>query len=394
MMKQRKRFATRKLTIENLQARMPMAADLFEPGGSCPAVERVSLTSLESASKSTGGNAKAAPDKTSYSYSIVGDANDAVVQPIGGLALLGGGTDVDAAFAWMGRQARGGDFVVLSTTTNSYPSYISRVASVNSVASLVVPSLAAANNDFVAQVVASAEAIFIAGGDQSTYITNWTNTKLETAIYAALQRGSVLGGTSAGLAVLGDVDYAALGTSTTSAEALANPLTTSITLDENFITPDEVSVSPLNYLQETITDSHFMQRDRMGRTLAFMARADYENKVTTTANAIAINEQTALLIGVDGQASVVGNPYARKGTRYDQQRSVYLMSTTAAANLVAGQPLTYQAQVTRLNFDPITGTSDTFNFATKSNVGADLYSVTVASGVLSSSVGVYGPAIA
>lgn len=380
------------LAIEQLHARQLMAADLITVGAFCSEMK-------SSTSAANIVSLAASKDKPTYTYSVVGDPLDSPAVPSAGLALMGGGTDVDAAFKWMGDHANGGDFVILSTSKNSYAKYINGLSTLNSVATLVVPDVSSANDPFVAQVVSTAEAVFIAGGDQANYITNWTGSALEAAIYSMLSHHGVLGGTSAGLAVLGDVDYAALNDSTTSAEALANPLTSSITLDSDFITPDEEPGSPLSYLQETITDSHFMQRDRMGRTMAFMARADYENKVDNFARAIAVNEQTALLIDGNGQAIVVGNQYAKKGAHYDQQRSVYIMDTTQPANLTGG-PLNYTVQVQRLTYDPLANSSDMFDFVHNSSTNADHYSVGAVGGVLDAdmlgnpNVAIYGPAIA
>ncbi len=307
------KVARRFLAVERLDNRELMAADLIQVGASCPEVP--STTQLVNTA-STATAATATKAKPSYTYSILGNPKDATTPaPSAGLALVGGGTDIDEVFKWMGAQSKGGDFVVLSASKNGYLKYINGLTTLDSVESLVVPDRNAANDDFVASVVASAEALFITGGDQSNYINNWSNSKLEDAIYAMLRRGGVIGGTSAGLAVLGNVDYAALNDSTTSTEALNNPLTTTITLDKDFITPDEIVGTPLQYLQETITDPHFMQRDRMGRTMAFMARADYEDKVDRFPRAIAVNEQTALLIDRTGSALLLAIHTTRKARR-------------------------------------------------------------------------------
>lgn len=396
----------RRLTIETLDCRRLLAADAAQIGAFCKPYESAALVD-QPATKASLTNDKidgqavetataaAKQEKPSYGYNIVGNPIDASPIHTAGLALIGGGSAIDAAFRWLGERAGGGDFVVLSFAKNDLYKTINALSVLDSVESFVIPNDVAANDPFVASRVASAEAIFITGGDQSNYINNWSNTALETAIYTALGSGAALGGTSAGLAVLGDVDYAALFDSTTSAEALANPLASSITLDTQFITPDDAPGTILDYLDETITDSHFMQRDRMGRSLAFMARSDFENKVDNLPRGIAINEQTALLIEANGTARLVGNPYAKKGTAFDQQRSVYMMSTTTPAMLTAGSPLNYQVNVQRLNYDPLTGTSDTFNFNNWSSTNADLYTVTSTAGVLSASVGsVYGPGLA
>ena len=42
-----------------------------------------------------------------------------------------------------------------------------------------------------------AEALFIAGGDQSNYVNNWKGTPIEDAIHELVQRGVPIAGTSA-----------------------------------------------------------------------------------------------------------------------------------------------------------------------------------------------------
>lgn len=108
----------------------------------------------------------------------------------------------------------------------------------------------------------------------------------------------------------------------------------------------------LGFLDDTITDSHFLQRDRMGRTMAFMAVMESWEEVGGPARAIGVNEQTALLIDENGLAAVVGNPYSKKLAPADQQRSVYLMEgLTAVGDLSA--PLSYSVSVRRLSDDPL-----------------------------------------
>ena len=52
---------------------------------------------------------------------------------------------------------------------------------------------------------------FIAGGDQANYVRGWKGTAIERAINAGIAEGKAIGGTSAGLAVLGEFVYGALG---------------------------------------------------------------------------------------------------------------------------------------------------------------------------------------
>ena len=62
-------------------------------------------------------------------------------------------------------------------------------------------------------------------------------TALDDAIRDLVRRNVPIGGTSAGLAVLGQFDFAALKGSVTSADALANPYNRRMTLDRDFLLP-------------------------------------------------------------------------------------------------------------------------------------------------------------
>jgi cyanophycinase len=292
------------------------------------------------------------PKSKDYAYTVVGSVADAAVNALSsGLALVGGGTDVDAVFTWLGAKANGGDFVVLRATgTGAYNSYIDKlVPALDSVATLVISTIAGANDAFVARTIRQAEAIFIAGGDQADYINLWKNSAVESAIYAAMARGAPIGGTSAGLDVLSDYDFSAQLGTITSAEALANPYDSRVILDSGFVNEGDFTAesgqhSVLHYLDNLVTDSHFQQRDRMGRLVTFMARIDQDGLASDPVpRGIGINEQTALLIEADGMARVVANPYSKKLPVADQQRAVYLLSATTKTkmNVTAGQPLTY-----------------------------------------------------
>lgn len=304
----------------------------------------------------SGGNTS-----TNFEYFVTGNSADLPVASLpatsGGLALAGGGTDVDALFTWMAGKAGGGDFLVIRATgTDAYNPYIysdlGLSAALDSVATLVIKNSAGANDPFVVQKVSEAEAIFIAGGDQSDYIKYWKGTALESAINTAVESKHVpIGGTSAGLAVLGDFDYAALKGSVTSTEALKNPYDSRVTIDTGFITPVEAPTSVLKYLDNVITDSHFLQRDRMGREMTFMARVD-KNYLPAgeVPRGIAINEQTALLVEADGSAMVIGNPTSDPVAA---ARSVYFLqgptSSTSPTILSAKGKLTYTVHVARVD---------------------------------------------
>jgi cyanophycinase len=239
-----------------------------------------------------------------YQYFRIGNPADVKAKTKPGFALIGGGKDLDEAFTWLCARTGGGDFLILRASgTDAYNPYVQNLCHVNSVATLVIASREAAEDPQVAKIIANAEAIFISGGDQANYLNFWKGTPVQAEINAALKRGVPLGGTSAGLAVQGEFIYSAQndlpdGPELSSKAALADPTMRQVVVVRGFLD------NPL--LTDTITDSHFVTRDRMGRLLVMMARVLNEGQALTL-KAIAIDEQTAMLLEPDGKAKVVGN---------------------------------------------------------------------------------------
>lgn len=374
-----------------------------------------------------GGGGKGGGSTPAFQYWRAGSAADSsAVSPSGGLGLMGGGLDVDRLFQWMGEKSyprdnsgnvissgTGGDFLVLrSVGTDAYNPYIQSLVRMNSVSTLLIPDRASASDPTVLSIIGKAEAIFIAGGDQADYFNYWNETPVEDAIYNAIKRNVPIGGTSAGLAVLGDYDFtASTGSTIVSNDALMNPYNAAITIDGNntsdgFLTPrdttiaNEVSVTNvLGLLANTITDSHFRQRDRLGRLVTFMARLDADDAIkqtgSSTVKGIGINEQTALLIEPNGSSIVVGNNLL---SSTDLPRSVYFMehAITAGSERLTS-PLTYtDTQVTRVDHEPA---ASSFQIWTSFPVTAKKYAVSatgklasrkVAELTSTSSTGIYG----
>lgn len=239
----------------------------------------------------------------SYQYSRIGNKNDVQTKPTFGVALMGGGTDIDEAFRWLCQKANGGDFLILGVSgDDDYNSYVNGLCPLNSVATLSVPDREATQDPAVAEMIRRAEALFIPGGDQADYIRAWKGTPVEAAINANIAAGKPIGGTSAGLAVLGEFVYGALGDkpgddALASADVLANPYFKRVTLVRGFL-----KITQLNGL---LTDSHFAKRDRMGRSLGFLARIMQEGWSNSPHEA-AIDEKSALLVEPDGKGTVLG----------------------------------------------------------------------------------------
>lgn len=254
----------------------------------------------EVASKSTNiSAAKPSQPPAVVSY-LTGDPADVTPTPTGGLLLMGGSTDVDAAIAWFLQRANGGDVVVIrSTGADGYNQYMKDMVNINSVETIMIDSRAKADLASVAQKIRNAEALFIAGGDQWDYVNYWKNTATEDAINYLLNTKHVtVGGTSAGLAVLGAVYFSAQNGTATSSQALSNPYHRTVTLGSNdFITAP--------YMQNTITDSHYTQRDRQGRHITFLARL-MKDWAYADIKGIGVDEETAVCVDQSGMGKVYG----------------------------------------------------------------------------------------
>ncbi len=298
-----------------------------------------------------------------YTYFRVGNQNDVATATTTGTVLMGGGTDVDAAFQWMCQRSGNGDFLVIRATgTDAYNPYIQQLCpNENSVATLIIPNRDAANNPQVADIIQHAEALFIAGGDQANYINYWQNTPVQAALQGLIAQAVPIGGTSAGMNVLTQFVYTGAGNKTvTSSMALADPYNKYIAFAQNFV--------GISVLQGLIDDPHFVTRDRMGRDLAFMCRV-YNNGWSGAPRDIDVDEQTALLVETNGDVSVVGNSNA------------YFLQAPGPPQVCQPRtPLTYQ-NVTVYRITPLQGS---FNLVTWSGSGGTAYSVSATAGVMSS----------
>jgi cyanophycinase-like exopeptidase len=306
-----------------------------------------------------------------YQHFVVGNAAD-VSRPTAGLWVLqGGGDDVDENYARMGALAGGGDFVVLRASgADEYNEYIFKLCKCDSVATLVFEDRRAATDPFVVETIRNAEALYIAGGDQSRYVRFWKGTPVQEAINYVAAKPAPVGGTSAGMAVLGEFSYSAEGAaSLTSAVALADPYAPDLTLQRDFLV--------LPRLGGVLLDQHLQERDRIGRTVALLARL-IQDGVASRPRAIAADRETALHINPgDGTAQVFAT--AGHATPY-----VYFLSATRPPELCEpGKPLIFrEVDVYRI------GPRGRFDLAVWRGTGGIAYSLSAEAGVLRFSRGV------
>ena len=248
--------------------------------------------------------------KNTYAQSLgrIGNVNDISTISTTGTVLMGGGSDVDAAFTWMINKSGGGDFVVIRATGGSaYNSYIYGLGTANSVETFLVNSINLANDSSIVQAIRKAEAVFFAGGNQNDYIANYKGTALGSALdYLANMKHVPFGGTSAGMAIQGYIYYDGI-TNVLSQDALQNPYASATGIHYN-----DFLHNP--FLTNTICETHFNTKGgttingitgRQGRLMTFLARMIKDQSMADV-KAIACDEKTAVCIDENGIAMVVG----------------------------------------------------------------------------------------
>lgn len=258
-----------------------------------------------------------------YRWYLLGDEADVTPATTPGYALMGGGRSVSHAFRWLVRRGGNGDVVVLrASQADEYNHYIANQEPLDSIETFVFSRKEAAFDPFVVGRILAADALFIAGGDQANYAHLWDDTPVEDAIEELAASGVPVGGVSAGLAVMGEYAFTAREGTIVSSAALEKPFHPRMTIDGTLF--------QLPGLEDLITDSHFANRDRQGRMVAFLARIvgdGFERK----AHGLGIDEGTAVLLDADGSSVVIGDGGAW-----------FIETPGPPEHLVPRDPLTYR----------------------------------------------------
>jgi cyanophycinase len=129
--------------------------------------------------------------------------------------------------------------------------------------------------------VEQATGIFFTGGDQSRIVDFIKGTSLHQVIHQRHEAGAVIGGTSAGAAMMPDEMIVG-------GASVSNP------------SVDAVSMSPgMGFLPGIVIDQHFAQRGRLGRLLAALV-------LQPAALGLGIDEDTAIVVSGD-EFRVIGS---------------------------------------------------------------------------------------
>jgi cyanophycinase len=298
-----------------------------------------------------------------YDYYLTGNAADKVTTTQPGLLLAGGATDQDAAVKWwLGRAGHGDVVLIAASGKDDYSQYFwemgQAIGGVDSVEMFVIGTRKAAFDPFFIKKLNEADAIYFDGGNQWLYYSYLVGTPAGAIINAAGQVKPE-GGISAGLAIQGQFAYTAQNGTITSDQALANPYHTHVTLVNDFLR--------MPWLNNLITDSHFVARDRMGRHVTFLARTVKDGWAAQT-RGLAVNEDNTVTVDENGHAVLWGAGAA------------YFTRTTGAPQVCAkNKPLTYKnVSVYRLT------AGGSFDLGSWTGKGGTAYSVSAIGGVMSS----------
>jgi cyanophycinase-like exopeptidase len=289
---------------------------------------------------------------------FTGNSQDVSTQTQGGICLMGGASEDDNAMKWFLQRANGGDVLVLRTSgSDGYNNYMfsSLGVTINSVETIVCNNAAASNEAYIHDKIQKAEAIWFAGGNQWTYISYWRNTPIDSIIKLGLnERNIVIGGTSAGMAIMGDYYFSAQNGTISSASAIQNPFNSALTIDTAAFLEN-------NTLNNIITDTHFDNPDRKGRLTAFLSRIYMDYNVS--AKAIACDEYTSVCIDNNGLAKVFGGYPQYDDFAYFVEVNCEIPNPIPE-NCTNGEPLTWNHNAQALKIYKIPGTNNgnnTFN---------------------------------
>jgi cyanophycinase len=280
-----------------------------------------------------------ADDSNNFEYfldygKVQSSAQKLAILLIGGAE--GGTEGEDAATRWFLKQANYGDYLVLRCggagrqaqwIADNYPDLI------NSTAELSIDSREAANNPKVVQYIKDADALYLAGGDQNKYEDYWEGTATEDAINYLINHKKVpVGGTSAGMAILGDYFYAPSQRGLLSSEILNDPFHphTQDIYRSNFL--------QVPFLKHVITDTHLDRcndnypETRYGRIFGLMARIIQAGQ--SPVYGIGLDEGAFVAIDKNGIAQVFGNDS-------EEGQNAYFLQTNGAApeQIKPGLPL-------------------------------------------------------
>jgi cyanophycinase-like exopeptidase len=174
----------------------------------------------------------------------------------------------------------------------------------------------------------------------------YKGTKVEQAIEDKFATGGVIGGTSAGMAILSKVFFSAENGAFYPADGLENINSPYFSLKNDFV----------DIFPEFIFDTHFVERGRNTRLIAFMAK--WFQQTGNLIKGIGVDDQTALCINAAKQATCYGTGAVHI---YDATSSGFSFFNNKMSSEVTAKILVHNHQIDLTNLNVLQGGSESFN---------------------------------
>lgn len=221
--------------------------------------------------------------------------------PLGHLLIVGGGpanaqvVNRFVELAGGAGKARVVVFPMASAVASTGPDKVAELKALGVDAFFVDVKRADADADSVVHALDSVTGIWFSGGDQNRITTALNGTRTERAIRARYEAGAVVGGTSAGAAIMTEMMITGDERRRGGDRPPSDSAQAFITIDrENIVTADG-----LGLMKGAIVDQHFVRRRRHNRLISLVLEHP-------SLLGVGIDESTALDVGPGGQWEVIG----------------------------------------------------------------------------------------
>jgi len=216
------------------------------------------------AAEPAAGPVAPAPFNAPFKAEPFGTGPVRVGPPNGTVIAVGGGAQGPEIYKAFIDAAGGPDALILDVPNNSIPDRTSaapkwageglRKNGARNVRVLFTQSREVADSDAFVAIIKQAKGIWFDGGRQYLDVAAYGGTKSEHAFWGVLERGGVIGGSSAGMAVLGDF------------------LVRGAPSNNNYIEDYPGHEKGFGYLRDTATDMHVVARERLADLTDVIAR--------------------------------------------------------------------------------------------------------------------------
>ena len=223
-------------------------------------------------------------------------ANPIFSQEKGHLVIIGGGEKTTEIMQRIVELAGGiNSKIVVIPNASSYPeeAAISTIEQFNNIGytniDYILFTREEADKDSLVEKLDGASGIFFSGGDQSYLTRDMLGTKLLAKVFEIYNNGGVIGGTSAGAAVMSEIMIT------------GNELVNKDSIDAFIsIQRDNIEVkSGFGLIKSAFIDQHFVKRKRLNRTISVVL--EHPDIL-----GIGIDESTCIIVNPDDTFEVLG----------------------------------------------------------------------------------------